>query len=185
MVQLMTKSPSASVAIPGEDPARVIVSGPTQKIEPVGPGVIDLTVTAISPPAAPSADAQPAGKEFLEPNTYLQSDDARVRACADEAVGSETDPWKAACLMESWVHTNLKEKNFSTLLASAAEVARDLQGDCTEHAVLVAAMARAKKIPSRVAVGLGMTTVYNLSTGTRGWVNAGLPLAYDELSVAV
>lgn len=142
------------LTIPGEDPARVIVSGSTQKIEPLGPGIIDLTVTAISPPAAPSTDAQPAGKEFLEPNTYLQSDDARVRNCADKAVGSETDPWKAACLMERWVHTNLKEKNFSTLLASAAEVARDLQGDCTEHAVLLAAMARAKKIPSRVAVGL-------------------------------
>jgi rhodanese-related sulfurtransferase len=38
---------------------------------------------------------------------------------------------------------------------------------------------------ARVAVGLGMKAVYNLSTGTRGWVNAGLPLAYDELSVAV
>jgi rhodanese-related sulfurtransferase len=37
---------------------------------------------------------------------------------------------------------------------------------------------------ARVAEGLGMKLVYNLSSGTRGWVNAGLPLAY-ELSVAV
>src|SRR5262249_18456864 len=31
---------------------------------------------------------------------------------------------------------------------------KDLQGDCTEHAVLLAAMARARQIPSRIAVGL-------------------------------
>jgi transglutaminase/protease-like cytokinesis protein 3 len=40
------------------------------------------------------------------------------------------------------------------LLASAAEVAKDLSGDCTEHAVLLAAMCRARGIPARVAVGL-------------------------------
>src|SRR4029078_960699 len=55
-------------------------------------------------------------------------------------------------------------KNFSTLLASAAEVAKDLQGDCTEHAVLLSAMARARKIPSRVAVG----RVYVDSLGSFG-----------------
>ena len=33
-------------------------------------------------------------------------------------------------------------------------MARNLEGDCTEHAVLLAAMLRAAEIPSRVAVGL-------------------------------
>jgi transglutaminase-like putative cysteine protease len=77
-----------------------------------------------------------------------------VRKHAADAVADETDPWKAAELMEHWVWENLKKKNFSTLLASAAEVAKDLSGDCTEHAVLLAAMCRAREIPSRVAVGL-------------------------------
>src|SRR5205814_6192708 len=67
-------------------------------------------------------------------------------------------PWKQAQLMEKWVSENLKEKNFSTLLASAAEVAKDLSGDCTEHAVLLAAMSRARGIPSRVAVGMVYVT---------------------------
>ncbi|MDX1968726.1 MAG: transglutaminase-like domain-containing protein, partial [Planctomycetaceae bacterium] len=65
-----------------------------------------------------------------------------------------TDPAAIAKAMESYVRTNLKNKNFSTALASAGEVARNLEGDCTEHAVLLAAMLRAKGIPSRVAVGL-------------------------------
>jgi rhodanese-related sulfurtransferase len=38
---------------------------------------------------------------------------------------------------------------------------------------------------ARLAEGLGLKLVYNLSSGTRGWVKAGLPLSCDELSVAV
>ena len=45
-------------------------------------------------------------------------------------------------------------KNFSQAFATAAEVARSLEGDCTEHAVLLAALCRARKIPARVAFGL-------------------------------
>ena len=56
--------------------------------------------------------------------------------------------------MEKYVRDKLEKKNFSTALASAAEVAEKLEGDCTEHAVLLAAMLRAKQIPSRVAVGI-------------------------------
>src|SRR5208337_2557561 len=39
-------------------------------------------------------------------------------------------------------------------LATASEVARNHEGDCTEHAVYLAALARARKIPARVAIGL-------------------------------
>jgi transglutaminase/protease-like cytokinesis protein 3 len=56
--------------------------------------------------------------------------------------------------MEKYVDTALTKKDFSTALASAGEVARTLQGDCTEHAVLLAAMLRARNIPSKIAVGL-------------------------------
>jgi len=38
--------------------------------------------------------------------------------------------------------------------ATASEVARTREGDCTEHAVLLAAMLRADGIPARVASGL-------------------------------
>ncbi len=149
-----TKRVRYRLTIPGEDPAKIVAVGPTQTIQRAGPNAVDLTVTAITPPGnAPAGAAAPA-REFLDPNEYIQSDDRRVRALADEAAAGESDPWATTRKMEQWVHKNLKEKNFSTLLASAAEVARDLQGDCTEHAVLLAAMARAKGIPSRVAIGL-------------------------------
>jgi rhodanese-related sulfurtransferase len=37
---------------------------------------------------------------------------------------------------------------------------------------------------ARIAAAHGLTTIYNLSSGTRGWVSAGYPLVND-LSVAV
>ncbi len=143
------------ITIPGEDPEKTLCAGPTQKVVRIDEHTIDLTVQAVSPPDADEAVAPGGpGEEFLVPNAYVQSDDELVRKHAAEAVGTETDPWKAAQLMERWVQQNLKKKNFSTLLASAAEVAKELSGDCTEHAVLLAAMCRAQKIPARVAVGL-------------------------------
>ena len=144
------------ITIPGEDPAGFLPASDRQKIARVGPHVVDLTVARVgTPDAATARDSQdrPA-QEFLEPNSYIQSDDDLVRQDAKAATGDESNPWKAAQRMEKWVFENLKKKNFSTLLASAAEVAKDLSGDCTEHAVLLAAMARARGIGSRVAVGL-------------------------------
>ncbi|MBI3860591.1 MAG: transglutaminase domain-containing protein [Planctomycetia bacterium] len=143
------------VSITGEDPAKALSTGPTQQVERVSDYAVDLTVTAIAPPEeAPAGAPQNPGREFLAPNEYIQSDDNRVRKHAADAVKDESEPWKQSQLMEKWVAENLKQKNFSTLLASAAEVAKDLSGDCTEHAVLLAAMCRARGIPSRVAVGL-------------------------------
>ena len=59
-----------------------------------------------------------------------------------------------AVALEGWVHESIRNKNFTQALATAADVAQSLEGDCTEHAVLLAALCRARKLPARVAVGL-------------------------------
>ena len=56
--------------------------------------------------------------------------------------------------MNRWVFQNMRTKNFQVGFAAANEVARNLTGDCSEHAVLLAAMCRASGIPARVVVGL-------------------------------
>lgn len=50
--------------------------------------------------------------------------------------------------------------------------------------VFVCAAGVRSQTAARVAASLGFARVYNLSTGTRGWAAAGLPLV-TELSVAV
>ena len=115
-----------------------------------------LDVRALNSPSGATRPS-PASDElrpYLEPGTYVQSDDAKIKELARNAVGEETDSWKAAVLLEKWVFLNVKEKNLHTAFATASEVAERLEGDCTEHAVLLAAMARAAGIPSRVVAGL-------------------------------
>jgi transglutaminase-like putative cysteine protease len=73
---------------------------------------------------------------------------------AAQIAPQETDPWKLACAIEKFVAGAVRNKNFSSAFATAAEVARSLEGDCTEHAVLMAAVCRVRKIPARVAFGL-------------------------------
>ena len=42
---------------------------------------------------------------------------------------------------------------FSTSLQTAESIAKKLEGDCTEHAVLLCALMRSQKIPARIVVG--------------------------------
>ncbi len=101
---------------------------------------------------APSTEE--VAEQFLKPNVLVGSDDARVRSHSERATRGVVDPWEKATRINHWVFQNIRKKNFGLAFAGAAEVARDLSGDCTEHAVLAAAMCRASGIPSRVVVGL-------------------------------
>jgi hypothetical protein len=99
-------------------------------------------------------DAKPAREEFLKSNYFINSDDEKVRELAQAAVGAETVPWKKALRIERWVHEHMKSTNFTEAMATADHVARTLEGDCTEYAMLAAAMCRAVGVPSRTALGL-------------------------------
>lgn len=140
------------------DPAAVFVSGPTQQVRSVDANTAEITVRGVVVGDADSrffaAPQQPPAEGDRAPNELIQSDDPVVIQLAEEAAGDESDPTQTALALERFVHQRIDEKNFSQAFATAAEVARSLEGDCTEHAVLLAALARARGIPARVAVGL-------------------------------
>jgi transglutaminase-like putative cysteine protease len=73
---------------------------------------------------------------------------------ASSVAEGESDPWQIAVALERRVHASIRHKDYSKAMASAAEVARQLEGDCTEHAVLLSACLKARKVPARVAFGL-------------------------------
>jgi len=62
--------------------------------------------------------------------------------------------FEVAYMLRDLVHNHIKDKHLSTAYASASETARTGSGDCTEHAVLLAALVKARGIPSRVCHGL-------------------------------
>ena len=140
------------VTLLDDDPAKFLSQGDSQRVKRLDERSVELTVVKV--PAASQLSDLKVESEYVVPSPFLQSDDPRIVKYANEAVKSEKDPWKKATLMERYVYQNLRKKNFSTALASASEVAKNMEGDCTEHAVLLAAMLRAQKLPSRVVVGL-------------------------------
>ena len=53
-----------------------------------------------------------------------------------------------------------------------------------DSVLFVCAAGTRSQTAARIAASHGLKSIYNLSSGTRGWVKAGLPLVND-LSVAV
>lgn len=165
------------VAMKEESPEPFFVAGGTQQIKRLVEKdskvhAIELTVTTKPIPPVNSRPVS-ADDKFLNPTRFLQTRDPAVVEHAERAAGGEIDPSRIATRMEKYVRDKLTKKNFSTAMASAAEVAQRMEGDCTEHAVLLAAMLRTKKVPSRVAAGLVYVDSMN-SFGGHMWTEAFL-----------
>jgi hypothetical protein len=145
------------VRLEGGDPSSVFVTGATQKVESIDPHTAEVTVYAIragKPGGNPQEPADSPTDADRRPTSMIQSDDPQVVAEAKEAAAGETDPWRVAAALERYVHRIIAKKDYSQTFATAAEVAKSHEGDCTEHAVFLAALARARGIPARVAIGL-------------------------------
>ena len=148
-----TRSVVYRVTLQGDDdPASAFAQDDRQTARDVHGKTFDLHVRALRRPR-PVEEAAPAKEEFLKSCTYLDSDDARVRNYARQAVGPERDPWKKAQRIERWVYLHVRHDN-TVPFTTAGKVAEDLRGDCRQKAMLAAAMCRAAGVPSRTAVGL-------------------------------
>jgi transglutaminase-like putative cysteine protease len=135
------------------DPATAFEHDGRQEIRSVRGATVELHVRARRQPGPERGEREP-GPEFLQSCYFINSADAQVRAFARQAVGAETDPWRKALRIESWVHGHMRKQTRPEAFAPADQVARTLEGDCTEYAVLTAAMCRAAGVPARAAVGL-------------------------------
>ncbi|MGQ9652664.1 MAG: transglutaminase-like domain-containing protein [Thermodesulfobacteriota bacterium] len=92
-------------------------------------------------------------QETLSPTSLVQSDDPDVRQTAFRILKGESDALRAVGLIKDWVHEAI-EKVPTVSVPSAVEVLRTRQGDCNEHAVLFAALARAAGIPTKLCAGI-------------------------------
>jgi hypothetical protein len=91
---------------------------------------------------------------FLAATPVADHHDPAIRRFANRAIrGSETPRARADALRRS-VYRHISRKELSTAFATAGETVRQRRGDCTEHAVLLAAALRSVGLPSRVVNGL-------------------------------
>ena len=143
------------VSLPQKKPSEIFVSGSSQRVRPLDQNTARLTVLAVRPESQLSGAADPEpGPDDVAPNSLIQADDPHIVRMARQLVDDNTDPWSKSVALEKGVHQLIASKNFGQGFATAADVARSLEGDCTEHAVLLAALCRAEGIPARVALGL-------------------------------
>lgn len=132
--------------------------------------------TARRDPANPADAANPA---YLAGSALINVNDEVVRDLHRRAVPDGNDSTARAESFRRFVHGYIRAKSLDVGFASAAEVARSRAGDCTEHAVLLAALLRADGIPARVVSGLIYADEF---AGEKGifayhmWTQALLPM---------
>lgn len=133
-----------------EDPGSSFSRDARQQVKNVRGQSFELHVKTDA--LADQTDKTP-GPEFTKSSYFINSADAKVKQLARQAVGNERDPWQKVQRIEKWVFKNMVPVN-DEAMATADHVARTLKGDCTEYAMLTAAMCRAEGIPARTAIGL-------------------------------
>jgi transglutaminase-like putative cysteine protease len=155
---------------------------PAQKVKWLNDRTLQITVQT----NAVGAEDQQPGEKFTASSTMLDADHPKVQQLVEEALGSQRESLsdrEKAQKLRRFVYQYITQKDLSIGLATASEVAETGQGDCTEHAVLLAAMLRACDIPSRIANGLiyanhfaGADDIF----GYHMWTQAWLPSAAEE-----
>lgn len=119
-------------------------------------GVTRVTVELGSSPRLPEIDSV----QFLRATPFLQHDDPVLRELLGQALASSpgktehADDRARSEALRDFVARYLVAKDLNTVLGTATEVAKSRSGDCTEHAVLLAALLRGAGIPSRIVSGL-------------------------------
>jgi hypothetical protein len=162
---------------PGKTADLIIPATDNQTARRLPDGRISLVIKPATVAAGgtfPYQGNDPKPLEATRPTRFLQSDDKRIVDLARKAVGDAKDAAQAARRIESFVARYIDNKSMSVGYASAAEVVESRQGDCSEFAVLTAALCRAVGIPAQVAVGVAYVSGFGGLQGFGGhaWTQA-------------
>ena len=144
-----------------------------QRVRTTAHGV-ELRIAPLGATSAKSSEAPPTPAD-TQANDWLQSDAPQIRSLAQQGAGSAKAPREKMHSLQEFVRRYIRTKDLNVGYASALEVAKNPEGDCTEHAVLLAALGRALGIPTRVVDGLAYADAYAGSAHVfvpHAWVQA-------------
>ena len=136
---------------------RVDKNGQQQLVIRVNPATSPLLSTALPDKNTPSVSPGSAEEnlnDWRKPTDWLQSDANLIVGLAKKTVRANQSKAEQMQAITDFVRHYISNKNLSVAYASALETAKYRNGDCTEHALLTAAMGRAVGIPTRIATGL-------------------------------
>lgn len=116
-------------------------------------GLLTVRRESQNEPVGPVAPADRDLTAFLRATPFIQSEHPKVKEKLTEIISpGDADGVKAEKIL-TWIHRNL-EKRPVLSVPNALETMEKRIGDCNEHAVLLAAFARAAGIPADVEAGL-------------------------------
>ena len=193
--RLIPLDPGLKIALWNQGEQQVLSSEP-------GSCEIEVTAPRFTPGDAtwqlPHADT-PELHPYLQASAYLEVNSPEIQALARQAVGDEKNPVRAAHDIERFVRDYITKKDLNIGFGSAEETAQSREGDCTEHAVLCAALGRAAGLPTRCVVGFGyippgeaeptIANAVDTNTGTFGfhmWAKAWIgPDQWEPMDAAL
>ena len=146
-----------------------------QHVQREGANSVLLTVRRAGPQIATELDkAAIPDHKYLAASRFIECEAPLIQQLALKGVGTSDDPRAIALSLEKLVRQHITKRNLATAMATALEVAQSQSGDCTEHAVLLAALLRARKIPSRVTIGMVYSSQDRAFVGhmwTEAWID--------------
>ena len=138
---VISRVDGAAARIPATGEQAVVMDGPTAV----------LTVCATCGIAEQLTDAE--RRHYLQPNAWVNSEHPEIQDFANRH-GQGRSQQEIMDNLVSAVERHMTGPVNYLGMGSASVALRTRSGDCTEFAVLLAALARAKGIPTRVAYGL-------------------------------
>ena len=141
------------LSIPEGDSIASLNTGGAQHVERIDDRHIRVVVDLDTVQRASEQSISDA--RYLDSSTNADGEDPKIVEIVEQALdGAGDEPRAQAEALRRFVHGYIEEKSLGVGFATASEVCRTQEGDCSEHGVLLAAMLRTAGIPSRVVSGV-------------------------------
>ncbi len=92
-------------------------------------------------------------KAFLAPSPFIQSDHPAIKKLISDLVAEKDLPLEKTRKLVAWIQAHIQKRPVISL-PDALSTLENRVGDCNEHAVLFAALARAAGIPTKIEAGV-------------------------------
>ncbi len=160
VVYRITTPDFATFAVPEDD---------RQKVLSRSAGHVDVEVKAGNTTSTALTGDKKA--RALSATPYEAVNDPRIAQAARDAVGDAKDDGERVKRLAGWVFHHVEKKGLDRGYAPAIATLESKAGDCTEHSVLMSAMAKSQGIPTRIVDGV---IVDGINAGYHEWVEVNL-----------
>ncbi len=126
-------------------------------------------------------------QEYLRSSLYLDWQNAALKAAAEGIRVDSENPWDLARALWKYANETIST-DLGVAFDPASKVLATRRGDCTEYAVLLGALARARGLPSRIVTGLVQVNdfgTHKVVFGYHAWTEIWIDGVWVSLDAAL